>query len=75
MQELLQYILEKLSEKPEKVNIQKEEDEFGITFSITADEEDKGRLIGKGGANIKAIRNILAILAKQKGQRVFLKIE
>ena len=75
MEELLKYIIEKLVSKPKKVKIERIDEEFGTTFQIDLDDEDKGRIIGKGGSNIKAIREILAIIAKREGQRVFLKID
>lgn len=74
MKELLSYILNALCEKPEKIEIEESSEDENITFNITIDDEDKGRIIGKGGLNIKAIREILAIIAKRENKRVFLKI-
>lgn len=75
MEQLLKYILEKLVSTSDKIKIEKKEEDSQIIFTITLDDEDKGRIIGKGGRNIKAIRDILVIIAKQNRQRVFLKVE
>jgi len=75
MEELLKYILQNLVSKPEKISISKKEEGADITFIIQVDDEDKGKIIGKGGRNIKAIRDILVVLAKRSQQKVFLKIE
>jgi len=50
---------------------QKEENEIQI-LEITAPEELKGRLIGKAGRIIKAIRTIIAVSFPQ--QRILVKI-
>lgn len=75
MEELLKHILQKLSSKPKKIKIDKQEEDLLMTFTITLDDEDKGKIIGKSGRNIKAIRDILSILARQKQKRVYLKVE
>ena len=75
MEELLKFILKKIATKPDKIEIQKEEENNEVKFLIKIDEEDKGRIIGKNGNNIKSIRLILSILARKEEKRVFLKVE
>lgn len=75
MEELLKYITQKLASKPKSVEISKSEEDSQVTFTIKLDDEDKGKIIGKGGKNIKAIRDILSIIARQEQKRVFLKVE
>ncbi len=75
MEKLLEYILKKLSSNPKDIKVEKEDTDIGITFHIEANEEDKGKIIGRGGSTIKAIRNIISIIAKQDNQKVFLKLD
>ena len=75
MEELLKFILNKIATKPDKVKVEKEEENNEIKFIISIDEVDKGRIIGKNGSNIKSIRLILSILANKENKRVFLKVE
>jgi predicted RNA-binding protein YlqC (UPF0109 family) len=75
MEDLLKYLLEKLATKPKEINIDKKEEDQNIIFTIRAADEDKGKFIGKGGVNIKALRSILAIIAKRENKRVFLNVE
>ncbi|MFC1780091.1 KH domain-containing protein [Patescibacteria group bacterium] len=75
MEDLLKYILEKLATKPDKVKIEKKEEGSEVIFNIDADDDDKGKIIGKGGGNIKAIRTILAIIARKEEKRVYLNVE
>jgi predicted RNA-binding protein YlqC (UPF0109 family) len=75
MQELLSYIIANVVGDSDKVEISKEETPEGeITFNVMVPEEERGVIIGKAGKNIKAIRNILAIIAKRENKHVYIKI-
>ena len=63
MKNLLEYILIHLVQYPEDVRIEEVEDERGFLYTIHVNEEDIGRVIGKGGAVIHSIRNIGKIRA------------
>lgn len=54
--------------------ISESEDQMGTVFTIEIPEEYRGKLIGKAGRNIKAIRDILSIVARQEQKRVFIKV-
>jgi predicted RNA-binding protein YlqC (UPF0109 family) len=56
---------------PDDIQIEEEEvAENEITFHVSCNEEDMGRIIGKGGKVIKALRRILTIVALKEGKRV-----
>jgi predicted RNA-binding protein YlqC (UPF0109 family) len=74
MKETLEFILKHALPKGVEFSVRQIEDETGVTFDLTIPEEYRGRIIGKGGVNIKAIRNVLNILAKKDNQRIFIKI-
>ena len=75
MEELLKFILEKICTKPEDIKIDKTEENGEIVLTIHANEEDKGRIIGKSGNTIKAIRTILRIPARREEKRVMINVE
>ena len=75
MEELLNYILKKITANPKDVKVEKEEENNEVKFLISINEEDKGRVIGKNGSNIKSIRLILSILAKREDKKVYLKVQ
>jgi len=76
MEELLTFIVKNICSQKDNIKITKIEDEGGIvTFIISVNEEDKGRVIGKAGRTIKAIRTILSVLAKKEGKTVLLQVE
>jgi predicted RNA-binding protein YlqC (UPF0109 family) len=63
MRELLKFILEKLvGESNFEIEEVPENDNF-ISFTVYVQAEDMGLIIGKEGATIKSIRNILRIKA------------
>jgi predicted RNA-binding protein YlqC (UPF0109 family) len=75
MLELLHYLISKIVETPDDVKIEaKEEGEGSIVFYVEVPEEQRGVIIGKQGMNIKALRNILSIIAKRENKRVYIKI-
>lgn len=74
MKDLIVFILENSLPEGSDVNVTQSEDEQGVTFQISIPEEMRGRVIGKGGSNIKALRNVVNILARRDNQKVYLKI-
>ena len=75
MKELLQYILSKIVADPETIVITEEVNEFQENvLNVAIPEEERGIVIGKGGKNIQAIRNIISIIAKREGKKVRIKI-
>lgn len=70
MRDVLAYILHHLAENPDNVQIAEEENDNTVTFYITCDSSDMGRIIGKGGKVIKSLRKLLAIIALKEGKRV-----
>jgi predicted RNA-binding protein YlqC (UPF0109 family) len=75
MKELLQYILSKIVADPDTIVITEETNELGEdVLNVNIPEGDRGIVIGKGGKNIQAIRNIVSIIAKREGKKVRIKI-
>jgi uncharacterized protein len=72
--QLLKYIIDQLVEKTDEVNINREEDEWGTLLTLTVSKEEMGRVIGKNGKTIQAIRNLLRILGAKDKKRITLKV-
>lgn len=70
MKEFLEYIVPNIVNHPEDVVISETESGGVTNLSIKVNPEDMGRVIGKSGKVIKAIRQIGRIIAIKKGIRV-----
>ena len=75
MQEFIESVVKLLVDKPDEVNVEAVESEQTIIFELTDADGDYGKVIGKRGRNISAIRTILfAINAKEGGKRARLEV-
>ena len=75
MKELLTEMIKALVDKPDEVNVNTVETEQRIIYELTVGDGDYGKVIGKGGRNISALRTIVfAINAKQGGKRARLDV-
>ena len=75
MKELVESIAKHLVDKPDEVNVTDVETEQRIIYELTVGEGDFGKIIGKSGRNISAIRTLVfAINAKQGGKRARLDV-
>ena len=75
MKQLTQYILEKITRHPDDVSIQEEKEDQKINLSISLNEEDVPKVIGKEGKVIRSIRNIVKTSARKKDLWVNLTID
>lgn len=72
MKELLEWVVSKLVDHPESVEIrEKTENDFTI-YTMAVHPEDMGKVIGKEGKIIKALRTLIKIPAIKEHKRVTL---
>ena len=70
MLEFIELAVKLLVDKPDEVNVNIVETEQRIIYELTVGDGDYGKVIGKGGRNISALRTIVfAINAKEGGKR------
>jgi predicted RNA-binding protein YlqC (UPF0109 family) len=74
MKDILLFIVTSIVEKPDKVSVTEEETDGVINFIVTVDKDDMGKIIGKGGKVIKAIRNVLKIPAIKNNKKIFISL-
>ncbi|HSD98908.1 MAG TPA: KH domain-containing protein [Patescibacteria group bacterium] len=70
MKDILEYIVKNLVEDPATISVTEEEIDGVVTLTITPSKEDMGKLIGKGGRVIRAIRNLMKIPAMKQNKKV-----
>ncbi len=75
MKELLTEMIKAMVDKPDEVDISLTESENTSIFELRLGDGDVGKVIGKKGKNVMALRTILsAATAKAGGKRSILEI-
>lgn len=74
MKKTLFLIVSSIVEDPKKVEIKEEEQNGIVNFTITVDKNDMGKIIGKNGRVIKAIRNVMKIPAIKQGRKIYISL-
>ncbi|MEP6672310.1 MAG: KH domain-containing protein [Chthoniobacter sp.] len=74
MQEFLEHVLPLLIDYPEEMVLTKQTSGKRTTFHLKVRQTDVGKVIGKHGQTIVAIRNLLAASAARPGEKAQLEI-
>ena len=74
MKELIEHIAKSLVEKPTDVNVTEVPKEQATIIELRVAKEDLGRVIGKQGRTVRAMRTLLAAIATKQQKRVSLEI-
>lgn len=70
----LEYVLSSLVDDRDQLHIDGRIDELGVLLTVQVSDRDMGKLIGKGGQTVKALRTLLRLLGGNAHQRINLKI-
>lgn len=73
MKKLLEYIVESIFDNKE-ITVSEDENEGIITFTITAPQEEIGKIIGKKGKIINAIKQVIKIQAIKEDKKIELQV-
>ena len=75
MKKLLEFIIKSIVDNPKDVKINEIKDLSGILLlNLEVNQEDMGKVIGREGNIIKAIRNVLRIKAVKENIRFSLEL-
>ena len=75
MKELVEYLLKSLVDNPESVTVETVDEGEAIKLKAKVADADNGKVIGKDGKVIKAVRAVLSASAAKTGKKVFLDLE
>lgn len=70
MKDALSFLVSSIVDNPKKVVVTEEEDNAVVNFTIKVADEDIGKVIGKEGKIIKALRNVMKIPAIKENKRI-----
>ena len=75
MKKLLEFIIKSIVDNPKDVKISETKDPSGILLlNLKVNQEDMGKVIGREGNIIKAVRNVLRIKATKENLRFALEL-
>lgn len=74
--ELLEYLVKNLVTNPDKVVVREEQKEDSkLMLHLSVDSSDMGRIIGKEGRIIRAIREIINSYGMKNSKKVLVNVE
>ena len=74
MKQFLEFVIRQLVEFPDEVVLSEAPSGKTTVFRLVARQTDVGRVIGRNGQTIQAIRQLLASAASRHGERATLEI-
>jgi len=72
--EFVTYVLQQICENTESISVKETEDDRGTLIEVSVAESDMGRVIGKEGMTISALRTLVQSMGMRDHKKVFLKI-
>ena len=74
MKAFIEYVVKELVDFPEQIDIREVDEERALVFEVRLNPSDIGKVIGKSGRTITAIRTLLTSAAAKNSKRVVLEI-
>jgi predicted RNA-binding protein YlqC (UPF0109 family) len=75
VEELLEYLTRSLVDKPDEVSIEGFDEEDGtIVLEVRVAGDDAGKVIGRGGRTVAALRTVMKAAAVRDGNRVLVDV-
>jgi len=74
MKELLEQIARALVDHPDEVKISAINGEKTLIFELRCHEKDVGKIIGRSGKTVSAMRTLLNALSARDGRRAMLEV-
>jgi predicted RNA-binding protein YlqC (UPF0109 family) len=75
MEDLVEYLARALVDDPDGVSSESFEEEDGtVVIELTVADDDIGKLIGRGGRTINALRTVVRACSTKQGSRVLVDV-
>lgn len=75
MKDLAQFLVKNLADHPDQASVQDSDSEGTVNLKLIVAEEDKGKIIGKKGKVIKAIRSLVDAAASKAQKKTVVDID
>ena len=74
MKELIEYVVKALVDHPDDLRIAEIEGERTVVYELRCHPDDVGKVIGKSGKTVGAIRTLLSTVAARQNKRAMLEV-
>lgn len=75
MQDLVEYLARSLVDSPDEVSVECfDEDDGSVVYELSVADDDVGKVIGRGGRTVNALRCVLRACAAKQGRRLLLDV-
>ena len=75
MEDLLEYLAKALVDSPEDVSVESfEEDDGTVVLELHVAQDDVGKVIGRSGRTVNALRTVVRASAVKQGRRVLVDV-
>lgn len=74
LSKLVEYIVKSLVDHPEQVSVSEVQNGNAVTIEVTVADSDTGRVIGRNGRVINAIRNVVYVSTAAAGRNITLEV-
>ncbi|HVC22501.1 MAG TPA: KH domain-containing protein [Candidatus Dormibacteraeota bacterium] len=72
--ELVRYMVQQMVSQPEAIEVDVEQGSHRVTVRIKTAPEDLGKLIGRGGRHIEAVRMVVRSASLRPRDRVYIEV-
>ncbi len=74
MEDLLAYIAKGLVDRPDEVSVESFEEDDALVLELTVAEDDTGKVIGRSGRTVNALRTVMRACGTKHGRRVLVDV-
>jgi predicted RNA-binding protein YlqC (UPF0109 family) len=71
---LIEFIVKQLVDKPELVGVTTTDEQDRQVVTITVGEKDRGKVIGKDGQTVRALRTLATVASHSSGKEIVVDI-
>jgi uncharacterized protein len=75
VEQLIVYLVRALVDQPDQVSLRASDAEGARLYELKVAPEDVGKVIGRDGRTVSALRTLLGAAAQKQGQKVRLEIQ
>jgi predicted RNA-binding protein YlqC (UPF0109 family) len=75
VKDLIEFLARALVDDPDHVSVESyEEDDGTVVFEVRVAEDDVGKIIGRSGRTVNALRTVVRAAAVREGRRVLVDV-